>query len=139
MGLRIVLVLLLCLATARSDVPTGMALTAKSAPEPLLPLKIPGYDLRVLDVGKPVVLFAAGTRLEASLPVFFYLPNSDQTRATELVQKAYERIQTLSRKPEWTADELQQVMIDLDHALQIFRSTADSTQFSAHRLPSPMP
>jgi hypothetical protein len=99
------------------------SLANESEPEPLLPATIPGYELRVLDVAKPVVLFVAGTRLEASLPVFFYLPDSEQKRAIALVQQAYADLTELGRKEEWEADDLHRVLTQLDQALKIFQST----------------
>ena len=57
---------------------------APEAGVPVLPLSIPGYELRVLDVRKPVV--------------------SDD-------------LAKLGQKPEWTGEELRQVVAKLDAAL----------------------
>jgi len=113
-----------CLALVQAEASPPTEATGASALEPLLPLKIPGYDLRVLDVGKPFILSVGGTQLEASLPVYFYLPNSDQERAMGLVAQAYRELESLSREPEWTAEDLQKVLLDLNGALEIFHGTA---------------
>jgi hypothetical protein len=98
-------------------------LAQQSALEPLLPLKIPGYELRVLDLAKPVVLMVGGTRLETFLPVFFYMPDSDQRHAITLIQQAYAELSSLGRKGEWSGEELHRVLLQLEQALQTFRTT----------------
>lgn len=54
-------------------------LSAAAAAEPsagrLLP-EIPGYQLRVLDVRKPLKLRVNDSWVDASLPVFFYYPQA---------------------------------------------------------------
>lgn len=100
-----------------------LALVQESALEPLLPLKIPGYELRVLDVPKPIVFLVGEAQVEASLPVFFYLPDSDQRHAVVLIQQAYDELSGLGRKEEWSGEELHRVLVQLEQALRTFRST----------------
>ena len=61
--------------------PLSPVLPAPKDDEPVLPLKIPGYELRVLDQRKPLRLGVAATWVEASLPIFFYYPTADRIHA----------------------------------------------------------
>lgn len=90
---------------------------------PLLPLSIPGYRLRVLDVRKPVVFEVAGTKVEASVPVFFYFPETGPG-AAELIRRARDGLADLERKPEWTAAELQRIVAGLDQGLALLEAKA---------------
>ena len=83
----------------------------------MLPLRIPGYELRVLDRRKPVLFNVAGTRAESTLPIFVYVPTSDPGRAAGLLRQAYDGLLKLGLKPEWTAAELQAVLANLDAAI----------------------
>ena len=59
-----------------SAIPTVGAAEVSSATDPtLLPLTLPGYELRVLDRRKPLALEAGGARFEVRLPIFFYVPS----------------------------------------------------------------
>jgi hypothetical protein len=96
-----------------------LALPAWGGDEPVLPLKIPGYELRVLDQRKPLRLGVAGTWLETSLPIFFYYPTADRIHALDLVHQAQESLQRLGAKQNWSAAELQHVLTDLNAALRL--------------------
>jgi hypothetical protein len=103
-----------------------------AAPEDsVLPAKIPGYELRALDVRKPVVLNVNGTWVQASLPVFFYFPTPVPPRAAPLLRQIYDDLLKLGRQPEWTAAELQAVLGNLDTAIRILEQPAQD--------PSPKP
>jgi hypothetical protein len=91
--------------------------SAPGAADPVLPLRIPGYELRVLDRRKPVLFNVAGTRAESTLPIFVYVPTSDPGRAAGLLRQAYDGLLKLGLKPEWTAAELQAVLANLDAAI----------------------
>lgn len=99
--------------------------------DPVLPLKIPGYELRVLDRKKPVVLMVGGERVEGSLPIFIYFPTADRPALLAPLRRAYDGLLTLGRKPEWTGAELRQVLQDLDQALRLLELPSKS--------PSPAP
>ncbi len=83
----------------------------------LLPATIPGYELRTLDVSKPVLFNVNGAWVQASLPVFFYYPTSPPVETARLLRQAHDDLLALARKPEWTGDELQGVLAKLDAAL----------------------
>ena len=87
--------------------------------DPLLPAKIPGYELRTLDVSKPVLFNVNGSWVQASLPVFFYYPVSTPAQAAALLRQALDELRALGRKPEWTAEELQGVIARVDAAMRI--------------------
>jgi hypothetical protein len=101
----------------------GIPLLAESTPEkaptagvPVLPLSIPGYELRVLDVRKPVLFEVNGSEVEGSLPVFVYYPAASQAEAVDLLRQASDDLAKLGQKPEWTGEELRQVLSKLDAA-----------------------
>ena len=87
--------------------------------DPVLPLIIPGYELRVLDRRKPVRFQVGDSQTEAALPIFIYYPTGDRAGALKRVREAYDGLMRLGGKPEWTADELRQVLADLDAALRL--------------------
>jgi hypothetical protein len=91
--------------------------SAPNAADPVIPLRIPGYELRVLDRGKPVLFSVAGVRAESTLPIFVYVPTSDPGRADGLLRQAYDGLLKLGLKPEWTASELKAVVANLDAAI----------------------
>jgi hypothetical protein len=93
----------------------------------IAPLKIPGYELRVLDRKKPVRFNVGGVWAESSLPIFIYMPTNDLGLAAGLLRKAHEQLQELTRKPEWTADELQGVLTNLDAASRAIDDGAPPT------------
>lgn len=85
----------------------------------VLPQKIPGYELRVLDFHKPVLLTVGTEKIEASLPVFFYMPASDRIHAATAVRHVYDDLQTLGHKEQWSRGEFQNVIIGLEKALRL--------------------
>jgi hypothetical protein len=101
----------------------GAWLPAEPAPDkapaagvPVLPLSIPGYELRVLDVRKPVLFEVNGSQVEGSIPVFVYYPAASQAQAVNLLRQASDELAKLGEKPEWTGEELRQVISKLDAA-----------------------
>jgi hypothetical protein len=82
----------------------------------VLPLDIPGYELRSLEARKPVLFSVDGTQVRASVPVFFYFPKAASPQAAILVHRACEDLARLGQKPEWTGAELQAVIASLDAA-----------------------
>jgi hypothetical protein len=90
---------------------------APASSVPVLPLSIPGYELRVLDVRKPVLFEMNGSPVEGSLPVFVYYPAASQAEAVKLLRQASDDLAKLGQKPEWTGEELRQVLSKLDAAV----------------------
>lgn len=86
--------------------------------DPALPLALPGYELRVLDRRKTVKFRIGDAQGEAALPIFIYYPTGDLAAATGSLREAYDSLQQLGKKPEWTAEELRQVLANLDQALR---------------------
>jgi hypothetical protein len=85
----------------------------------VLPLNIPGYELRTLEARKPVLFSVDGTQVRASVPVFFYFPKPASPQAATLVRRAREDLARLGQKPEWTGAELQAVIAALDDAARL--------------------
>ena len=85
----------------------------------VLPLDIPGYELRTLEARKPVLFSVDGTQVRASVPVFFYFPKAASPQAAMLVHRACEDLVRLGQKPEWTGAELQAVIASLDAAVRL--------------------
>jgi len=94
---------------------------AKPIDDPALPDRIPGFELRVLDLRKDVLFNVNGSWVKASVPVFFYYPTAakDRVRALELLRQAYGDVLKLGQEPEWTAAELQRVIVNLDASLSL--------------------
>ncbi|HEX3730442.1 MAG TPA: hypothetical protein VHV47_11600 [Opitutaceae bacterium] len=110
MRARLLLLVLLVSAAPR--------LTQADAPDPpVVPLAIPGYALRVLDVQKKVILQAAGHDIEASVPIFIYYPAANRTEAVRLVRQARDGLSRLQAKREWSATELKAVVAQLESGL----------------------
>lgn len=86
---------------------------AGTDPGPLLPLHLPGYELRVLDVKKPLLFHLAGTWVEVSVPIFFYLATPAHEEGLKRLRRAAEDLRQLLRKPAWTSAELAQVQAEL--------------------------
>jgi hypothetical protein len=66
----------------------------------LLPLTVPGYELRVLDQRKTLIYDAAGTRFEVHLPIFFYLPNAAENSALRLIRQAVDELRRAAHQPD---------------------------------------
>ena len=118
--------------------PSTALAAAETGADPALPSRIPGYELRVLDRRKPLRFEVAGVPAETSLPIFIYFPTADPGRAAGLVRQAYDDLQALARKPEWTAAELHAVLSGLDSALRLLDPSipcppSDSTASSPAR------
>jgi hypothetical protein len=94
-------------------------LVAKPIDDPALPLRLPGFELRVLDVKKDVLFNVNGTWVQASVPVYFYYPTAgrDRAHAVELLRRVYDDVLKLGQEPEWTGAELQRVIINLDASI----------------------
>ena len=96
-------------------------LAAKPIDDPALPARIPGFELRVLDLRKDVLFNVNGSWVQASVPVFFYYPTAAPYRALaiELLRQAYGDVLKLGQQPEWTAAQLHQVIVNLDASLSL--------------------
>jgi hypothetical protein len=94
---------------------------APSDGDPALPLRIPGYELRSLDVRKPVVFEVAGARIGVTLPIFIYYPDAcaDRRDAIKLLREAYGEAVELGRRQEWSAADLHRVLSALDGSLAL--------------------
>lgn len=98
--------------------PAASVTAAKPETElaPLLPLHLPGYDLRVLDIKKPLLFNVAGTWVEVSVPIFFYLATPAHDEGVKRLRQVAEDLRQLTRKPAWTSAELSRVQADLEAA-----------------------
>jgi hypothetical protein len=85
----------------------------------VLPLDIPGYELRTLEARRHLLLDVEGTQLKASLPVFFYFPKPASPEAAALVHRACDDLVRLGAQPEWTGAELQAVIASLEAAVRL--------------------
>lgn len=91
----------------------------------MLPLTIPGYELRTLDRHKDVLFNVDGTWVRASVPVFVYFPTGPKSDAKGLAQlrRVYGQLIRLGQKPDWTAAELQAVIADLDGSIRLLEQS----------------
>jgi hypothetical protein len=119
------------LSAAPADQPVASGIDA-SAPanaiknDPLLPPAIAGYELRTLDVRKPILFNANGKWVRVDLPVFFYFPKPMPPQAAPILRRIYNELLKLARQPEWTAAELQGVIVNLDAAIRLLEQPAAS-------------
>lgn len=88
----------------------------------LLPLHIPGYDLRVLDRRKPLSLEAAGSRFTVDLPIFFYYPAPDRRQAVTLLRQAADELRQISREPDRNETDLAGLLQRFERALDLLGS-----------------
>jgi hypothetical protein len=95
----------------------GRADPAEPADPPVVPLAIPGYALRVLDVQKKVILQGPGREVEASVPIFIYYPAGGRLEAVRLVRRARDGLVALQAKREWSAAALRAVLSQLEAGL----------------------
>jgi hypothetical protein len=96
----------------------GLISLRANATEPAAaPLGMPGYELRALDEHKRVLFQVGGSQVEVSVPIFAYCPSASP--AARLLREAQASLVKLAAKPEWTADELRQVLSGLDEAAQL--------------------
>jgi hypothetical protein len=86
---------------------------------PVLPTTLPGYELRVLDARKPVLFNIDGHWVRAGLPVFIYYPAPPPASAAPLLRQVYDGLLDLTRKPEWSAAELRELIAKLGAALDL--------------------
>jgi hypothetical protein len=96
---------------------------AESASPPPSPAP-PGYELRVLDRQKRVRFQVGASRVEVAVPVFVYCPATGATPAVRLLREAQASLMKLAAKPEWTADELRQVITAMDQAARLLETPA---------------
>ena len=81
------------------------------------PAEIPGYELRVLDVRKPLLVKVGNASIETSLPIFIYFPRADRSSAVALLRQCRDSLRTLFGKPEWTAADVDKIIAALDTAI----------------------
>lgn len=107
-----------------SVAPALPAIEGKGIDDNLLPLRLPGYELRVLDKRKKMLYNIKGQWVEASLPVYFYYPTepANKDRALQLLRKVYDDVLALGEKPQWTAAEFRNVLVSLDSALSLLEA-----------------
>ena len=80
------------------------------------PAALSGYELRALDLRKHIRFQVGGSQVEVAVPLFAYCPAAGGVPVLRLLRAAQAALMGLARKPEWTADELHQVISDLDRA-----------------------
>ena len=51
------------------------------------------------------------------MPIFVYYPAANRAQAADLVKQAHDDLLKLGEKPEWTGEELKQVISNLETAL----------------------
>ncbi|MGH7997452.1 MAG: hypothetical protein ACREFX_13985 [Opitutaceae bacterium] len=74
---------------------TALDLISDSAAASVLPLTLPGYELRVLDKRKLLYFDVAGSWVEIPLPILFYFPTSERSEALRLVRETADQLRSL--------------------------------------------
>ncbi len=104
--------------------PVRAASEKAESPAPLIPLRIPGYELRTLDVTKSVLFQVGGSRVEVSVPIFLYYPVPGAAGAGPILRQTQAALRKLTKKSEWTAEEIQEVMGGIDQAERLLDAAA---------------
>ncbi len=104
--------------------PAMPPIEGKGVNDSMLPLRIPGYELRVLDVRKKLLYNIKGNWVEASLPVYFYFPTQpgNTARALQMLQQAFDQITKLGEKGQWSASEFREVLVNLDASIALLEA-----------------
>ncbi len=99
---------------------------AKPVDDPALPVRIPGYELRVLDVQKDVFFHVDNTWVKAAVPIYFYFPtaNSERAHSLELLRQARDDARKLGQVSDEKAPELERIIANLETALATLEKTA---------------
>jgi hypothetical protein len=97
-------------------VPAGLAASENRALPAPATLEVPGYELRTLDLQKRVLFRLGPSQVEVAVPVFLLCPTATTAAAAQRLRAAVADLLRLTAKPEWTADELRQVIAGLDEA-----------------------
>ena len=88
------------------------------------PRDLPGYELRALERTKREIFQVGGAQVEVSVPLFVYCPIAGASPAARPLREAQAALSRLAAKPEWTADELRQVMSGLQQAARLLEVPA---------------
>ena len=99
-----------------SVVPAGLAASESRALPVPATLAVPGYELRTLDLQKRVLFRLGPSQVEVAVPVFLLCPTAPPAATSQRLRAAVAALVRLTAKPEWTADELRQVIAGLDEA-----------------------
>lgn len=112
-------------AASPPSAPLAVVPATKLVDDAVLPLKIPGYELRTLDRRKDVLFNVDGSWVRASVPVFVYFPTGSKSRIDGLahLREVYQSLINLGRKPDWTAAELQAVIANLDASIRLLEQS----------------
>ena len=88
---------ILCLAAVIAPTPAPVT---PGTDVTLLPLAVPGYELRVLDQRKTLTYEANGAQFEVRLPIFFYLPDLAQSQALRTLRQAVDELRRAIHEPD---------------------------------------
>lgn len=107
--------------------PTAPAVPAANAGEvapatdfSLLPLTLPGYELRVLDQRKTLTYETGGTRFDVHLPIFFYLPNAETDAAVRLIRQAVDELRHAAHQPDRNEYDFDKLLERFEQGLAAF-------------------
>jgi hypothetical protein len=100
----------------------GVFLRLRANPAETAAAPPPGYELRALDQHKRVVFQVAGSQVEVSVPIFVYCPAAGAPPVVRLLRETEASLIKLAAQPEWTADELRQVLAGLDQAARLLEA-----------------
>ncbi len=102
-----------------APIKTSGSVAAKPVDDPALPARIPGYELRVLDVRKDVFFHVNGTWIQTAVPIYFYFPtgSAERTRGIDLLRQVRSDARKLGEVSTEKTPELERVIAKLDEAL----------------------
>ena len=99
----------------------------------VLPPALAGYELRALDLRKRVRFQVGGSQVEVSVPLFAYCPAANGMQALRLLRAAQASLVKLAAKPEWTAEELRQVIAGLEQTAVLLEAPPPGQPVAADR------
>lgn len=108
-------------AAAAATWPSTTALTLVSSADgaPLLPLRLPGYELRVLDRRKLLYYDVGGAWVEIPLPILFYFPTAGRSEALQLIRQAVRSLQQIAGGDDQPAGSADALARKLERALTL--------------------
>jgi hypothetical protein len=90
----------------------------------VLPLTLPGYELRVMDITKKVTYDVGGTPVVAEVPIFVYVPRSPKSvdDATKELRKIYNDLILVYDQERVDKDRIRSMLKRMDSVIDTFDS-----------------
>jgi len=103
-----------------ADIPPLSASDLARGSDPLLlPLRLPGYELRVLDRRKPVTFESGGAKIEVLLPIYFYVPAAERREGLRLLRRAADDLRRAAHAADRGDTDLDDLLARVERGLDL--------------------